>query len=149
VNGGNLASRSHLIAAGFFGDYMETWNSAAVFTLNEINGDLFDVVGLDVGSYFSNNNAFAAWTFRSFNGSTELFSLVNNQFLGRIDLGWTGLRSFTIQSSRGSAASAFDNIELVKNEQDTSSAVVSEPTSLAFFSLGGLALLLRSRRLKN
>ena len=111
VNGKlNLANSPHLSNIGFSGRYMETWNTVAVFSLEEVSGKAFDFIGLDVGSYFGKSNShlgLAAWTFTGFNGNIEMFSSVEPEYSGRLTLDWTNLTRVTMQSSRASAASAW------------------------------------------
>lgn len=116
VNGGNLAERSHLTELGFSGDYMETWNTDAVFNLETVSGNPFNFISLDIGSYYSATGkhlGLAAWTFTGFDGSLAIFSLINPESTGRLILNWTNLTRVTIQSSRASSASAFDNIDVL------------------------------------
>jgi hypothetical protein len=141
VNGGNLGERSHLSAIGFSGDYMETWNTAAVFNLEEVSGKSFDLVGLDVGSYFTNNGGLAAWTFTGFSGNKIVFSLVNSELLGNQLLNWSELTRFSIASSRGSSASSFDNIEVFISPI----ATVNEPQSALLITLSLIGLGLRCK----
>lgn len=116
VNGKlNLDDSPHLVDNDFSGRYMETWNTEAVFSLEEVSGKAFDLIGLDIGSYFGKSDdhlGLAAWTFTGFNGRTEIFSLVNPESFGHLSFDWTDLTRVTIQSYRASAASAFDNIEV-------------------------------------
>jgi len=135
VNGGNLSAPGHLQAIGFAGDYMETWNTQAVFNLEERSGKAFNLVGLDVGSYFSGNNGLAAWTFSGFTGETEVYSLVNSEYLGNQVLNWNELTRFSITSSRGSAASAFDNIEVFVPQKLVPPINVNEPQTALLIAL--------------
>lgn len=117
VNGKlNLAKSPHLSDNGFSGRYMETWNTEAVFSLEEASGKAFDFIGLDVGSYYDKIDkhlGLAAWTFTGFNSNSEVFSSVEPEFFGNLTLNWTNLTRVTIKSYRASAASAFDNIEVL------------------------------------
>lgn len=109
VNGGNLAIRDNLEALGFANAFMETWNTTAIFTLSRIDSGLFNFDGLDVGGYFAGQ---AAWTFSGFRGAQQIYSAVDTRFAGFLAFDWVGVDSITIQSSQGSAASSFDNIQV-------------------------------------
>lgn len=151
VNGGNLGERSHLTAIGFSGDYMESWNTRAVFNFSEISGKSFTLVGLDVGSYFNSNSGLAAWTFRGFNGQKEVFSLLNFEFIGRQELNWNELTRFSITSARGSAASSFDNIEVfIPPAVELAQVVdVEEPQTALLIGLSLIGLRLRTQYKNN
>jgi hypothetical protein len=146
VNGGNLPERTHLAEVGFSGDYMETWNTTAVFNLEESSGKEFDFIGLDVGSYFSKNNGLAAWTFTGFNGDKEVFSLVNSTFLGRLTFNWVELTRVSISSFSAPAASSFDNIEVSISTPAPMVASVSEPNPVTLFMVSLLVALTFKRK---
>jgi len=137
----------HLLDAGFSGDFMRTWNTEAVFTLSQINGELFDVASLDVGNYNNNNGGVSAWTLKGYNGAVETFSLVNLAYLGNVELNWWDLTSLTIQNSKVHSSS-FDNIELFDSSTQNSVRVhIPEPAPLAIFSLAGIVLFTRKKKL--
>ena len=140
VNGGNLVERSHLNAIGFSGDYMETWNTEAIFNLEELAGKSFNLIGLDVGSYHITNGGLASWTFKGFSGDVEMFSLLNSELLGFQLLNWNNLTRLSIQSSRSSAASSFDNIKIAIPPINERITTVDEAQTSLFFALGLIGL---------
>jgi hypothetical protein len=145
---GTFKAPQHLLDAGFSGDFMETWTSEAVFTLSQVNGQLFDIAGLDVGSYYSANSGLSRWNIKGYRDAIESFSFANMEFLGRVDLDWYNLTNLTIQSVRGGADS-FDNIELYNsNVANPVNIKLPEPTPFAFFSLAGIILFIRRKQLK-
>ncbi|MGS2720515.1 hypothetical protein [Paraglaciecola aestuariivivens] len=108
---GKLDEKPHLTAVGFAGQYLETWNTTAIFELTEATNKAFNLISLQVGSYFTTTDGVAEWAFKGYKGR-DLINSLEVELLGQIVLNWQNITRFTIQSTRGSAASAFDNIKV-------------------------------------
>ncbi|GGF55107.1 hypothetical protein [Alteromonas lipolytica] len=119
--------------------FMETWNTAAIFTLSQSNGEAFDFTSMNIG-WFNHPTAPASWEVRVFDeNGVQTGSSVDYVGSGLFNFNYSGIYSLELQNNGG--FSSFDNLNVTAVKTST-------PATLGLFGLSLMCMAYAGRRVK-